>query len=160
MRKFTRLEDMIEQVEVGDSIEITYLDECAYNSKSTVRIIVGIIEKRDDLYNVLFDDGYGDDSWEETSLQELILHYYEAWSESGESISLIKGNYCKPKDPQEVYEFIAEALKRKYGDNVRYGYSDGSLANANKIGIGAGIAVDCDDQPNGTDIWINIGYFY
>lgn len=66
----------------------------------------------------------------------------------------------KPKDPQEVYKFIIKTLRSKYGTNVRCGYLDGSLDNANKRGIGAGIAIDCENQPSGTDVYVNVGYFF
>lgn len=149
MVEYTELKEMIEHAEVGDRLKIAGATESD----------IGIIEEKDGFYNVLFDDGYGDETWEDTSLSELISEYFEVWEGDGK-ISLIKKSYDKAKDPQEVYKFIAEALKHKYGDNVRYGYPDGTLENANKIGIGAGIAVDCDNQPNGTDIWVNVGYFH
>ena len=65
----------------------------------------------------------------------------------------------KPKDPQEVYEFIGKVLKEKYGSCVRYEYPDGKLDDANKMPSGAGISVDCEDMPYGTEVWIKVGYF-
>lgn len=155
MNEYTDVEEMIEHAEVGDSIKITYKQGSVNGTEPDI----GVIEERDGYYNVLFEDGYGDSDWHETSLKNVIAKYCKVWNRE-ESVSLLKRSCDKPKDPQEVYEFIAKSLKQKYGDYARYGYSDGSFANANKIGIGAGIAVDCDDQPNGTDIWINVGYFY
>jgi len=55
---------------------------------------------------------------------------------------------------------MIKTLRSQYGINVRCGYPDGSLDNANKRGIGAGIAIDCENQPSGTDVYVNVGYFY
>lgn len=155
MVEYTDLEEMIEHADVGDSIKIT----CNRKSFNGSEYDIGTIEEKDGYYNVLFEDGYGDEYWENTSLEDLISSYCEAWEEDGK-ISLIKKNSNKPNDPQEIYEFIARTLKREYGDNVRYGYPDGASENANKLGCSAGIAINCEVQPNGADVYVKVGYSY
>ena len=53
-------------------------------------------------------------------------YLYDTW----ECYKVIK--MTKPKESQEVNEFIIKILRSKYGTNVRCGYPNGRLDNANK----------------------------
>ena len=55
----------------------------------------------------------------------------------------------KPKDINEIRNFLFNKLKEEYGDNVLY------TEESDKI------VVDTDSAPNGTsDVWIRLNYFY
>lgn len=55
----------------------------------------------------------------------------------------------KPKDIEEVQNFIFEKLKEKYGDNVL------SKKSANTI------VIDTETKYHGnSDVWINLEYFH
>lgn len=59
------------------------------------------------------------------------------------------GNKMKPKDIEEVQNFIFEKLKEKYGDNVL------SKKSANTI------VIDTEIKYHGnSDVWINLEYFH
>lgn len=59
------------------------------------------------------------------------------------------GNKMKPKDIEEVQNFIFEKLKEKYGDNVL------SKKSANMIVIDTGTKYH-----GNSDVWINLEYFH
>lgn len=59
----------------------------------------------------------------------------------------------KPKDPQEVMDFILRCLKEEYGQNII-----GTGQNANIYPNGATIAFRCKDRPFDTDGIINVHY--
>lgn len=58
-------------------------------------------------------------------------------------------NITKPKDIEEVQEFIFEKLKEKYGDSV--------LSEKPSDAI----VIDTDTEYRGnSDVWIKLNYFY
>lgn len=84
IKRITDLEEMKRVVEVGDKIEVS-----DFNDSSSVKVGVITTYSSDLLYdnkfNILFEDGYGDDLGD-SSLKELLNGYIEVW----DTVVLIK----------------------------------------------------------------------
>lgn len=79
IKRITDLEEMKRIIEVGDKLEVSDI----YDTKSNLGIIVS--DHPLSKYNVLFNDGYGDDYGDKT-LSGLLDGYYETW----DNVALIK----------------------------------------------------------------------